>query len=117
VAAKHKHMAQRIARIVRDEAVMDGEPRIDGRRVTVLRIQQLIEERGLPAAEVAAMHDLEVADVYAALTYYYEHPDEMAAVRDQRHERERHARDAGAKTIAELRATHTEREQESEESS
>jgi uncharacterized protein (DUF433 family) len=109
-------MAQRAVRIVRDDDVMDGEPRIEGRRVTVLRIQELVEERGLPAAEVAAMHDLEVADVYAALTYYYEHPEEMAAIREQRHEREREARDAGAKTIGELKAEHGETEQEDEES-
>lgn len=99
-------MAQRAARIVRDDDVMDGEPRIEGRRVTVLRIQELVEERGLPATDVAAMHDLEVADVYAALTYYYEHPKEVEAVREQRQERERAAREAGATTIGELQAEH-----------
>lgn len=97
-------MAQRAARIVRDDDVMGGEPRIEGRRVTVLRIRDLVEERGLPADEVADMHDLDVADVYAALTYFYEHPDEMEAVRERRRELEADARDAGAKTIGELRA-------------
>lgn len=89
---------------MRDDDVMGGEPRIEGRRVTVLRIRDLVEERGLPAAEVAAMHDLDVADVYAALTYFYEHPEEMAAVRERRRELEAEARDAGAKTVGELRA-------------
>lgn len=96
-------MAQRAARIVRDDDVMDGEPRLEGRRVTVLRIQELVEERGLPAADVADVHDLDVADVYAALTYYYEHPDVMASVEERRRERERQALDAGAETIGELR--------------
>lgn len=97
-------MAQRAARIVRDEDVMDGEPRIEGRRVTVLRIKELVEERGLPAVDVADMHDLDVADVYAALTYYYEHPEEMASVEKRRQERERRALDGGAETIGDLRS-------------
>lgn len=66
-------MAQQAARIVRDDDVLGGEPRIEGRRVTFRRIRDLVEERGLPAAEVADMHDLDVADVYAALTYFNEH--------------------------------------------
>lgn len=97
-------MAQRAARIVRDEGVLGGEPRIEGRRVTVLRLQELVEERGLPATEVAEMHDLDVADVYAALTYYHEHPDEMATVREQRRNREQEARGSGAPTVGELAA-------------
>lgn len=109
-------MAQRAARIVRDDDVMDGEPRIEGRRVTVLRIRDLVEERGLPAAEVAAMHEIDVVDVYAALTYYYEHPEEMKAVREQRREREAEARDAGAKTVGELKAEGGASEPEDEES-
>ncbi|WP_114579430.1 DUF433 domain-containing protein [Saliphagus sp. LR7] len=95
-------MAQQAARIVRDDDVMDGEPRVDGRRITVLRIQELVETRGLPAAEVAAMHDLDVADVYAALTYYYEHSDEIASIQEHRENREQTARDAGAPTIGDL---------------
>lgn len=98
-------MAQRAARIVSDDDIMDGEPRIEGRRITVLRIQELVEERELSAAEVATMHDLDVADVYAALTYYHEHPNEMRAVREHREERERMAREAGAKTLTELRSS------------
>lgn len=104
-------MAQRAARIVRDDDVMGGEPRIEGRRITVLRIRDLVEERGLPAAEVAAMHDLDVADVYAALTYFHEHPDEMEAVQERRRELESEAREGGAKTVGELQ---TERADEEE---
>ena len=109
-------MAQRAARIVRDDDVMGGEPRIEGRRVTVLRIRDLVEERELPAAEVASMHDLDVVDVYAALTYYYEHPDEMAAVRERRDEIEAAARDAGAKSVGELSAELGASEPDGEES-
>jgi len=47
-------MAQRAARIVRDDDVMDGESRIDGRRITVLRIQELV---GLSASGAPAGAD------------------------------------------------------------
>lgn len=50
------------------------------------------------------MHDLAIADVYAALKNYHEHPEEMVAVRERRSDREAAARDAGARTVAELRA-------------
>jgi len=101
-------MAQRAARIVQDD-VMGGEPRLEGRRITVLRIQELVEDRGLSAEEVASMHDLDRADVYAALTYYYEHPEEMESVKDRRRQRERDAIEGNAKTIedVETKTTHS----------
>lgn len=80
-------MAQRAARIVRTDDVLHGEPRIEGRRVGVRQIRVLVEESGLPAAEVAERLDLRVADVYAALTYYHEHPDEMATIEAEREKR------------------------------
>jgi len=79
-------MAQRAARIVRSDDVLRGEPRIEGRRVGVRQLRALVEERNLSAEEVADRLDLRVADVYAALTYYHEHPEEMAEVETE-HER------------------------------
>lgn len=95
-------MAQRHAEIVHDEDVRGGEPRIEGRRITVRHLHDLVEGAGLSAREVADRHDLAVADVYRALTYYHEHLDEMAALRDQSEKRERRARESDAKTLAEL---------------
>lgn len=80
-------MAQRAARIVTTDDVLHGEPRIEGRRIGVRQIRVLVEESGLSAAEVAARLDLRVADVYAALTYYHEHSEEMAAVEAERKRR------------------------------
>jgi uncharacterized protein (DUF433 family) len=77
-------MAQRAARIVTTEDVLHGEPRIEGRRVGVRQIRVLVEGSGLSAAEVADRFDLRVADVYAALTYYHEHPEEMRAAERRR---------------------------------
>lgn len=94
-------MAQRAARIVRTEDVLHGEPRIEGRRIGVRQIRVLVEESGLPAAEVADRFDLRVADVYAALTYYHEHPDEMAAIEAER-ERRIEASAADTPSLADL---------------
>lgn len=77
-------MAQRAARVVRDEDVMDGEPRVQGTRVTVLHLYEQVEGRGLDPRTVADRHDLDVADVYRALAYYHEHPREMQEIRERR---------------------------------
>jgi len=94
-------MAQRAARIVSTDDVLHGEPRIEGRRIGVRQIRVLVEESGLSAADVADRFDLRVADVYAALTYYHEHPDEMAAVEAER-ERRIEASAADAPSLADL---------------
>ena len=43
-----------------------------------------VEERGLTPRTVADRHDLDVADVYRALTYYHDHPEEMRTIERQR---------------------------------
>ena len=55
-------MAQRTARVVSDDAVMGGEPRIEGRRITVRQVAEWVEEAGLSAKTVADRYDLDVAD-------------------------------------------------------
>lgn len=84
-------MAQSSVRIAPE---VHDEPHIEGRRVTVRRIQGLVEGAGKSTEEVADRLDLDVADVYGALQYSHSHPDEMAAVERQRSEREAAAREA-----------------------
>ncbi|MUV89125.1 DUF433 domain-containing protein [Halapricum sp. CBA1109] len=74
-------MAQQTTRISED--LLD-EPHIAGRRIPVLTIAERVEGRDLDAATVAERHDLDVADVYAALLYFHEHPEEFEAVRRER---------------------------------
>ena len=74
-------MSQVAGRIVRE---LHDEPHLDGRRITVRFIKEQIEDRGLTPRTVADRHDLDVADVYRALTYYHDHPEEMRAVERQR---------------------------------
>ncbi len=57
--------------------VVGGKPRIAGRRITVQNIVIWHERMGLSADEIAAEYDLTLADVYAALAYYYDHRAEI----------------------------------------
>lgn len=76
--------AQEGARIVSTPDVLGGDPRIEGRRIGVYFVHEQVEGRGLSPQTVADRYDLAIADVYRALAYYHEHPDEMAAIRTRR---------------------------------
>ncbi len=54
-----------------------GKPRISGRRITVQNIVIWHERMGLSADEIATEYELELSDVYAALTYYHDHRAEI----------------------------------------
>ena len=56
-----------------------GKPRIRGRRITVHDIPVWHERLGKSADEIAAEYDLTLADVYAALAYYFDHREEIDA--------------------------------------
>jgi uncharacterized protein (DUF433 family) len=57
--------------------VAGGKPRIAGRRITVQNIAIWHEYMGLGADEIATEHDLSLADIYAALAYYFDHRDDI----------------------------------------
>jgi len=73
-------MSQQSARIVRE---LHEEPHIEGSRITVRWIYARVHERGLRPETVADRHNLDIADVYHALAYYHDHPNEMADVEKQ----------------------------------
>ena len=63
--------------------VLSGKPRIAGRRIAVQDVVVWHERIGLSADEIATEHQLSLADVYAALAYYYDHRTEIdEAIRD-----------------------------------
>jgi uncharacterized protein (DUF433 family) len=70
--------------IVRTEEVLGGKPRLEGRRIGVLRITDLVLDAGLPPEEVADQLGTSLAEVHTALAYYYEHADEMRTLRRER---------------------------------
>lgn len=67
-----------------DESAIHDEPHIEGSRITVRYVQKCVEERGLDPRAVADRYNLDVADVYAALSYYHNNPGEMRAVERRR---------------------------------
>ena len=57
--------------------VAGGKPRIAGHRITVENIAIWHERLGKSADEIATEYDLTLADVYAALAYYFDHRSEL----------------------------------------
>ncbi|MFQ3295727.1 MAG: hypothetical protein ACI8VE_002816 [Natrialbaceae archaeon] len=72
--------------ITGDDSEIHNEPHIEGSRVTVRDIFVRVEQRGLSPDRVAERYNLDIADVYEALAYYHNNPEEMQAV-EKRHER------------------------------
>jgi uncharacterized protein (DUF433 family) len=80
-------MATQEYRIVSgDVSEIHNEPHIEGSRVTVRDVYVRVEERGLSPERVAERYNLDIANVYEALAYYHNNPEEMQQV-EQRHER------------------------------
>lgn len=82
---------------------LHDEPHIEGRRVTVRRVQALVENAGRSPFDVADELQLDVADVYAALHYYHANPDEIAEAKRRRQQRETDAKRDGVQSIAAYR--------------
>ena len=57
--------------------IAGGKPRIAGRRITVQNIVIWYEHMGKTADEICAEHNLTLAEVYAALAYYFDHREEI----------------------------------------
>jgi uncharacterized protein (DUF433 family) len=70
--------------IVHTDDVLDGKPRVEGRRIGVDFLHAQVEGRGSDAVTVAEEYGLDVADVYRALAYYHDHPEEMARLERRR---------------------------------
>ncbi len=69
-----------VQHIIRTPDVFGGKPRIEGHRIRVLDIVTWHEKRGLSPDEILDLYPgLTLADIYAALTYYFDHQDEVDA--------------------------------------
>ena len=53
--------------------IAGGKPRITGRRITIQNIVVWHERMGKTVDEISAEHDLSLAEVYAAMAYYFDH--------------------------------------------
>ena len=75
-----------MAAIVKTDDVLGGKARLEGRRISVYQIGETYVEAGRSPEEIADQLDISLAEVHAALTYYYEHREEMDVIRDRREE-------------------------------
>ena len=57
--------------------VAGGKPHITGHRITVQNIAVWHERMGKSADEICTEYDLQLAQVYAALAYYFDHQEEI----------------------------------------
>ena len=64
-------------RITSRPDVLGGKPCISGRRIAVEHIAIWHERLGQSAVEIASDYDLHLADVHAALAYYFAHREEI----------------------------------------
>jgi uncharacterized protein (DUF433 family) len=70
-------MAHTNQRIEATPGIAGGKPRIAGHRITVQDVVIWHEWLGRSADEISAEHGLDLADIYAALAYYYDHQTEI----------------------------------------
>lgn len=63
--------------------ICGGQPRVAGHRITVRQIVTWHDRMGLSADEIAVQYGLSVADVYAALTYYFDHQADVDQMADE----------------------------------
>lgn len=70
--------------IVKTPEVLGGKPRIEGVRVGVLQVGDLVREQGMDVEAVMDELRLSREQVGAALRYYDDHPSEMETLRTQR---------------------------------
>jgi uncharacterized protein (DUF433 family) len=78
--------------VVKTDDVLGGDPRLEGRRVSVLHVAELVRA-GYSPAYVADQLALSLAEVHEAMAYYYDNPDEMDALRERDAELEEELRD------------------------
>lgn len=57
--------------------ICGGKPRIRGRRITVQNIAVWHDRLGMSADEIASEYDLTLADVHAALAFYFDNRAEI----------------------------------------
>ena len=73
-----------MAEIISTADTLGGAPRIEGRRIGVHHVAKRVIDAVDSPEQVAADYGLDIADVYRALVYYYDHTEEMRQVQTER---------------------------------
>ncbi len=74
--------------IVKTPDVLHGKPRLEGTRVGVFQVGELVRQQGWQFEEITGQFDLDSAQVQAAVDYYDEHPELMDTLRMQKEARQ-----------------------------
>jgi uncharacterized protein (DUF433 family) len=83
--------------VTRDESTKGGRPILEGTKLSVLQIVELVHDHGMDPDEiVTAYADIDSTDmVHTALTYYNDHKDEIDNLRDQQSSAKRQLQERG----------------------
>ena len=74
--------------IERTDDILGGKPRIAGTRVGVLDSYDLVAGSGYSPEDIVDQLNVSLAQIYAALAHYHEHPEGMRELRRERDEME-----------------------------
>jgi uncharacterized protein (DUF433 family) len=74
------------ALVVSTPGTRGGKPRIQGTRITVADVVGWHLRGGMSLHEISATWDLSLAALHAAMSYYYEHRDEVDRQTEEAHE-------------------------------
>lgn len=83
-----RYLRETMSEIVKTEDVLGGEPRLQGRRISVIQIADMLIKGEQSPVYVADQLNISLAEVHAAMAYYYENPDEMDEIRARHRELE-----------------------------
>lgn len=70
-------------KIVKTPDILHGKPRIEGTRIGVFQIGELVRRNEWNVADVTREFDLDRTQVEAAVEYYDEHPELVETLRAQ----------------------------------
>lgn len=74
-------------RIVKTDDVMGGQPRVAGRRISVLQIYEWVTEEEMSPETVSSEFDVDLTNVHLALSYYDDNITAMEEWRNRRNAR------------------------------
>jgi len=70
--------------IASDEDIMGGEPRVEGTRIAVRQIAEMLEKSESGIAVVANRLNITMVEAHESMAYYHSNPDEFRKIRAQR---------------------------------
>lgn len=82
-------------RIVTTPDVLHGKPHIEGTRIGIFQIGELVRRQDWTIADVTREFDLDTEEAEAAINYYDEHPELVETLRAQHEAGCRNVREAG----------------------